>query len=467
MPEENTQEAPVEAPVENTETIDAAAPVEDPVTADSLWSSETPVIEEEAKPDEGIPPAEAPAASEEIPAQGGTPAEEVEEAYDFKLNRKELREIDKDFLSPFRNPDIPITQAYEALASRWPKRAEALAQEILDTSIAKHPDQWMSALLGTEITVDKVKERLNSEPQPSTIATPNEGIARSIQVLTDEYGESWRDPANDENIADPSERAAIQGFRTQLATIEASEAGKSALQEELTGLRSRFETIEKTQEVEFQNKITATHQTFSSEYREKIESGGLQKLLTDKSLVVSENDTPEVKGVKELVQSQFKPYHDMASNFDIFVMKEFTDRESFAKIIKRTDANLAEAAASSLKAQRAENDADRQRFEREVTAYKAEADREQDSLQVFYHKAASEFLETTNAPIMKLLEQNANLMRQLAANGERMEIVGGGVAPLANGNNGWSDKIASAKSAEDLWALDPGEEIRGKVAAAQ
>lgn len=473
---ENLSETSVETP-EVTETVEVETPE---LSGDERWEAIdlsaklTPEVEEaeEATETEDKPEAtdddDRDETEDELSPSAPLPDEEAEasdiedeepdladvtasEGKPTQLSRRKLREVEKNVINPFRDPETPINEVLHAFEQFHPTRTHELRQAIVNESARQSPNEWVQALTGIpEITVEKVKELVERESQLPQVETAND-TETIKEYLTTYYGDSWQDPANDEALL-VDDRKFIAAFRRQVELENTTKEKDSvwqqkfdSVQKELESLKPQIESFEQARQAEEARIVDTTYQNSVNEYRSKIEQKSLPKLFTDLNLTPNEADTDSVKEVKDFIKARFNPVYGEASDFDLYMTNEFSARETVGKIIHRVDNLLRNAAVAEAKAKSSASQADAARHASDASALKNQALMEQDAMTVLARKAAQEFLSSSHvAPVMKVLEENADLQRRLNANG-RVETIGS--AALPNGN-GWRDDL---KESEDKW----------------
>lgn len=436
-----------EAPVAETvvETPTESAP-EAPSTSEDVWSTpfEFTAEEETEAPTEGQEPE---AEITPVAPETDETAEVVEEEDEAEpiqleasadkpapLSRRKLREVEDKVLIPFRDPDADVLDAYAGLHEINPARAEALAQALIQESIEQYPDHWAQVLTGIDgVTVESLKQKYsNVEPTQVTDGLQSE----AEKQLTEFYGDSWRDPANDHEILD-EHLPFVKAFREQTGkesqALSEKELEIQKLQEELNSLRPEVESIKTAQQAEFELRVTQAKDAAVSEYQAQIEKRSLPHLFEQAGLKVSESDTDAVKGVKEYIQGQFKSQEGFMSPFEQFAVTQFSKRDDLGKIIARVDKYLDEATKAEVKAKTTKDANEVRRLEGIAQARRQDAKAEQDRLTVLHKAASQEFVKTI--PVMGILEELADANRRLALRGE---IVGTTAAAV---NSTWRDSI--------------------------
>jgi hypothetical protein len=409
------------------------AEVETPVTE----PEQTPVIEE-AKAEEPNAPEDEPTPEEIEAAQGGP----------VRLGRAQLREVESKVITPLRDPSIPIADVRQAIAQFQPERMRELEQTIVDESVERYPDKWLEAVTGIEgLTVDKVKN-WHENPQAEKPTTESSDDLGSY--LSEFYGDNWKDPAYHAQM--DKEDARLANIAIRLDQMKGQEQNpewkveKEKLEAKLNDLQPKVDAFLSQQETEYKNFEQSTYETIRDEYVKEVEGRVVPKILTEAGLDVSENDTANVKAVKEMVRGAFTS-EDGASQFDLYLGSKYPGRESLGKTIQGIDRELTLAAQKQALAEKKAAPGDKQRLLSEAQAHRAEAKSQQDAVTVMHKKAAAEFLKTLEAP-MALLEENAQLQRQLGLNGSRVEITGSASAPGKSLNETIREK------GEGKWDID-------------
>lgn len=443
-----------EAPVEQ-EQAPIAEPDKQPTTDDGKSTLFTKLQDEakEEEPEPVEPPApevseSKPEGEEAVTEEPETPAETEEEPVPahFKLKRAELRQFEEDFLVPFRDPEADVMTAVEALYKFLPTRTTAMVESMLQESAKAYPEQWLAAITGVEgLTVEQVKKALE-RPEGTPIAPEQTDLAFSeeMKALTARYGEDWKDPEKDYLLGD-DDRWAASLIRDALSVqAKAKQEGSeelTKLKEELAELKPQIDEIKSASKLAFENDVDAEYQKSVRDYREAVETKAFPVIFKERGLDVSETDAEEVKGVKEAVTAAFKPpYGNFNSDFDMFTTYQFSQREEFAKTLKRVDTYKRQAAEKQIQSKNETDKAKAERLASEAASLNNQAEMEQDTITVWTQKAADEFLKTPRMSAMtKLLETNADLQRRLAQVTDRPELIGS-AAVAANGNS-WQDGV--------------------------
>jgi hypothetical protein len=365
------------------------------------------------------------------------------------LSRRKAEKVVKGIIEPLRDPNTPISDVLTALAEFHPTRTQQLAESIVTESVQAFPDDWLKSITGLDITVDQVKEwaasggRQPSNPAPA--ASEPSQINEAVADLTDSYGDAWKDPANDYQML-PTDVTLAQAVRAQLQQNEEFTALQKELEStklKLNELQPQIDSIKTAQEAEFEQIVQTTFAQEVDQYRQKVEGNSIPKVLEAKGLSPKDADSEEVKAVKQLLASRFQPVEGYGSDFDIFLEKQFSGKESMGKAMTRVANYLSEAAKIEGEARRATNPALAQTLKVKANGLKEQALSEQDALTVWTRKAATEFLDTMHVkPLIQLLEQNADLQRRLRSTG-RPEIVGQTAA--IGGEGGFRSSIQQAK----------------------
>jgi len=360
------------------------------------------------------------------------------------LSRRKAERVVKNVIEPLRDPNTPIDDVLEALAEFHPTRTQQLAEKIVAESVGAYPDAWLQSITGLDVTVDQIRqwaEQGGSSPSNTAPAYSFDATDTSIvDNLNDVYGEDWKNPAMDEYLLD-EDVPLVKAIRSQAS----KDAAYAQLQEELArtrqeldAIKPEIESIRSAQEKEIENLFEQTYMREVEEYRNKVENRALPHLLESYGLNPKDSDTPEVKDLKEVLASRFKSVEGYGSEFDVFLEKSFSGRESMNKALQRVGSYLIEASKLQVQEQKTGD----QLAGRKAKALKAQAVAEQDALTVWTRKAAAEFLSTASIkPIVRLLEQNQNLQTKVRRN-SRPEIIG---QTTALGANDWKDQVKEAK----------------------
>lgn len=502
MPEENDiiEETPeVAEPVEETTDVEpteteadpepAADDVDDAVESDrsidDIWDAldftaklaESSDDIEETDDAEGEEPA-FPSENEDADADIAEPEDLTDdELLDLDLekpaplSRRKAEKVVKGVIEPFRDPATPIEDVLSALAEFHPTRTQELAEAIVAESVKSFPEEWLKSITGVDVTVEQVKQwaetggssPANTAPTAANVQSDSAEMKQLVDELTELYGEDWRDPNKDHDLLD-ADRAVVLAVRSHLAKDQAYADLQQQLEEtksQLSDIKPQVDTIANTQNAELEQAIMSSYASEVEAYRQKVESSSIPKILEAKGMVAKESDSPEVKAAKELLASRFQPIEGYGSDFDIFLEKQFSGKESMTKAMKRVGNYLAEATRLEVSANRNPNANEAQLDRQKAAALKEQAALEQDALTVWTRKAATEFLDTPFVkPILSILEQNAELQRRLNALG-RPEIIGQTAA--IGGETGWRAKVQEAKRAgTNPFDLDISEMLSGR-----
>lgn len=485
-----TAEAPVvEAPVETTEPVtETESPATEPSakSADDIWDSidltakftDSSSEVQDADDAEGTTPA---FPSEELTADAdiAEPDEQLEEdllALDLDkpapLSRRKAEKVVKGIIEPFRDPNTPIQDVLSAFAEFHPTRMQQLAETIVSESANTYPDEWLKSITGLDVTVDQIKEWAaagGSSPANTAPTTAQSQPADSpemkqlVEELDGLYGSTWRDPSKDNDLLD-ADKAVVLAVRSHLAKDEAYASLQKELAEtksQLGDIAPKVDTIAHTQSVELEQNMLSAYDSDVETYRQKVESNSIPKVLEAKGLVPKDSDTQELRAAKELLQAKFNPVEGYGSDFDIFLEKQFSGKESMAKAMNRVGTYLAEAAKLDATASRTGDIAQANGLKQKATAMREQAYMEQDALTVWTRKAATEFLESAHVkPLLLLLEQNIDFQRRINASG-RPEIIGQTAA--IGGEAGWKAKVQEAKrSGTNPFDLDISDILSGR-----
>lgn len=444
MTEENNEAQPVEEP---TETPEVEVKDYDEQWDNALENAFTEASEPEVKDPETPFPSEE--AVEEAPEVEETPEPEPEldeviqaQGSPFRFTRNELRQVEKDVLIPLRDPDVAIGDVRTALQNFHPRFGE-LEQAIVNDSAEKHPDLWISALLGQEgLTVSHVKDLMKqgSERVASVIA----GQSDTERYLNERYGDDWKDTSKDNDLLPEDVAAAVAQRRVyELESIVKN--GSPDVQnklKELEELKPQIEQLRALQAAEAERMVTSAYQSSVDTYRSAIETRVLPKMFTDSGLAVAEGDNDQVKAVKEGVQAFFQPVYGQASEFDLFLTEGFSQKESFQKMVVRVDGYLAEAAKAEYQAKTDPAAAAK------AQGLRKQAETEKDAIAVMTRSAVKEFLDSPRVKgQMSLLEYVADLERRFAQT-QRGELIGS--TATAGNADAWKDEL---KNSDDPWDL--------------
>jgi hypothetical protein len=347
---------------------------------------------------------------------------------------RSLEKLEKNLLTPFRDPNIPIGEAFKKLSEWMPTRADELAHEAATSNIAKYPNEWLSAILGSETTVESVKKALegNADGVKYTQTLPDEvkGFADTpeakeiIEELDAMYSDfDWRDPNNDEQIL-KDDLAQVKMFRSQIALDNARIAEIASLKAEVAGMKPQVDSIVEGQQAEFQRQIETEYQTSVKTYQTGIETEAFKSVFKSENLDISNDDDEITKDLKTVMQSQFKPYADgVPSRLDDFVSHKFSDREKLALVIQRVDKYHIQAAKLNAEAKAEKDKSKSAEKTTQATALMEHANSEKAVLTVLAKQAGKEFIQKENAPMKRALEEIQRLRKQLGGN-LRTEIVG-------------------------------------------
>lgn len=348
------------------------------------------------------------------------------------LSRRKAQKVVESVIEPFRDDNVPIQDVLNAMAEFHPTRTQKLAEAIVEQSLQAFPDEWVKTLTGMDLTVEQLKELAaqggsspsNTAPTLAPVEDPE--IEALITELDEVYGDAWKDPSKDGEILD-ADKAVVAAVRTNLAQNNALEALKKELEEtksQLGEIKPQVDNLATSQQAETEQAI---HSVFAQEvdsYRAKVEQNSVPKILEAKGLVPKDADPAEIKAVKEYISNRFQPIDGYGSDFDIFLEKQFSGKDSMMKSMKRVADHLIEASKLEVMAKKASDPQEGQINLAKARALKDQALAEQDALTVWTRKAATEFLESSAVkPVLELLEQNAELRRKINASG-RPEIIG-------------------------------------------
>lgn len=344
-----------------------------------------------------------------------------------RLNKLEKR--DKTLLEPFRDHNVPIQEAWTALANYMPTRAEELQSQILDASLKAYPNEVMSALLDKEgVTVDSVKAALEGKAESASkdadrlSEVPAFAEQPEVKLLIDEldntYGDDWRDPSKDGNLID-EDKLAVQSLRSMLATEAKQAKLNSQLQSQLEQARSQIEQltpevegIKTEQQTQFEQDKKSAFTTFAQTYQNEIKEASVPSVLEEQGLTINDNDTESVKAVKSLVNSRFESQNGYDSDFQFFMENGYSQSDTVRTITDRVIRNIADASDAEVRAKRTNNAEEAKKLTARAEQLKSLVKDEQSTLTVLASQAASEYLSKEFSPILKVLEENANLKKQ-------------------------------------------------------
>jgi hypothetical protein len=364
------------------------------------------------------------------------------------LSRRKAERVVKGVIEPFRDPSTPIEEVLNSLSEFHPTRTQQLAEVVVRQSVQAYPDQWLQSITGLDVTVDQVREwaeQGGSSPS-NTASTPAEYSTSNAAAehLSNIYGEDWMNPANDVYLL-AEDQVLAQAARDQMS----KDAAYQQLQQELNLTRSQLnelqpqiDDIKTAQEAELEQAFVHSYTSQVDEYRESVEGDALPYVFALNDLAPKESDTAEVVAVKELLASRFQPIEGYGSDFDIFLEKQFSGRESMTKAMQRVANYLLESTKLETQAKRISSAVEANQLKVKAEGLKNQAYNERDALTVWTRKAAAEFLESPRVyPIVELLQQNADLKRRVNSSG-RPEIVG---QTTALGGYTFQDHIKEAK----------------------
>lgn len=365
------------------------------------------------------------------------------------LSRRKAEKVVRGIIEPLRDPNTPISDVLTALAEFHPTRTQQLAETIVTESVNTYPNEWLRTITGLDVTVEQIQEWAASGGREPSNPAPAVGDSSDFESTASEfdamYGDGWRYPENDYMLLD-SDLPAVRALRAQMGQNDAYAALQKELEQtkaQLNELQPQIDHIKTAQEAEYEQLLKTTFVNEVDQYRDKVEKNSIPKVLETKGLMPKDADSEEVKSVKQLLYSRFQPIEGYGSDFDIFLEKQFSGRESMGKAMTRVSNYLSEAAQVEVEARRAANPAQAQVLKTKAQALKEQAMMEQDALTVWTRKAATEFLDTSHVkPILQLLEQNADLQRRLQSTG-RPEIVGQTAA--SGGEGGFRAAVQQAK----------------------
>lgn len=364
------------------------------------------------------------------------------------LSRRKAEKVVKGVIEPFRDPSTPIESVLNSLSEFHPTRTQQLAEVIVRQSVSAYPDAWLQSITGLDVTVDEVRQWAeqggsspsNTAPTPAEYS-PSNAAADHLSTI---YGEDWKDPANDVYLL-PEDQVLATAAREQMTKDAAYQQLQQELEQtrmQLNEIQPQIDGIKTAQEAEAEQAFVDMYMNTVNEYRESVEDNALPYVLALNDLAPKDSDPEEVIAVKELLASRFQPMEGYGSDFDIFLEKQFSGRESMTKAMKRVADYLAESTRLETQARRAGNTSDAATLRLKAEGLKNQAYNERDALTVWTRKAATEFLESPHVyPIVELLQQNADLRRRVNSSG-RPEIVG---QTTALGGYTLKDQIKEAK----------------------
>lgn len=436
-----------------TETTEAQAPEVD------LWEKpfEFPA-EEEVKTD--AVSADAKKEGDEIPApESGeqAKADKAEEATEddepelsaadidpskpTKLSRRKREQAIAEIIEPFRDPNTPPEDVFNRLYALDPDRAASLANKVAETSISTYPDEWLSQILGEQVTVADVKAKLST---PTQAKAESDSFSAVESALNETYGDAWKDASRDDELLS-EDLSLAQALRAHRSNESAKDTELAALREQLEALKPEIQSVKDAQTNEIQIDQENLYKTAVGEYRSELEKKSLGKIFTDTGLAPSESDTPEMKELKNFITTRFD--FEKSGDFDLFTYTEFSDREKAKTIIQRVDKHFKDAAEAEAKAKRAKgSEAEQLRAKAQALREKAQA--EKPALTVLHRNAAQEFLEKAMKPVMAVMQQNAEYRRQLSQT--RPELLNGSAAPSGDS---WKERL---QKADDPWESKEG-----------
>lgn len=383
------------------------------------------------------------------------------------LSRRKREAAVKSIIEPFRDEKVPPQQVFDALYELNPTRAQALAAEIAESSAQAYPDLWLSTILGEEVTVEDVKQRLqavqsgeaatgitSANSTTQTVPSDTQSAADYQEVvnhLTDLYGEDWKDPNKDDDLF-TEDRLYVDMVRKHLAGQNVSaekqsekDAEIARLKQELDSLKPEIENIKTAQQQEIELKIEEAYTTAAREYQSSLENRSLERFFEQAGLKDSPDDSDAVKQAKAFVRSRYD--RERSGDFDNYVMTKFGEREALMKMVERVDKNLKLAADADVRASKTANRAEAEKLRTAAESARRDAKAEQDRLTVLHRKASQEFLKSELGFVNDLLEQIADRDRRLAQQG-RAEVIG--AAATGNGNS----LVEKIKNSPNPWEVD-------------
>lgn len=452
----------------DSSVTDSAPETAEPVTpeptpeaenADSVdWDTPFPEfpVEEEVTEEAPVSTADEKKEGEESPTpESGEEANAEEEDEDIdkinvaeidpskppRLSRRQKEKLVSDIIEPFRDPSVPPEDVFKSLYALNPDRATTLASTIAEVSAKTNPNEWLSHILGEEVTVEDVKAKLSSTPTQANGA--NDSFSVVEDALNETYGDRWKDPSQDDQLLREDAELA-KALRAYRSGEDAKATEIQQLKEQLESLKPEIQSVKDAQTQELEREKETLYESAVTEYRADLEKRSLEKLFTDAGLNPSESDTPDVKALKEYITGRFDL--KVSEDFDRFFGSQFTDRDKGATIIQRVDTHLKNAAAAEAAAKRAKG-SEAEQLRIKANSYREQAKAEQATLTVLHRKASQEFLDKVLSPVMAVLKQNSDLQRRVSKT--RPELIGS-AAPTGDD---WKERL---KEAEDPWASDEG-----------
>lgn len=366
------------------------------------------------------------------------------------LSRRKAEKVVKGIIEPLRDPNTPIHDVISSLAEFHPSRTQELAEAIVSESVATYPDEWLRHITGLDVTVDQILDWAvqggSSPSNTAPVTVEDSGAIDALQAeLTEIYGTNWQNSQFDHELME-ADVPVVKALRAQLAQNEAYTALQNELANtryQLEQLQPQIEDIKTAQEAEYEQAVTSSFTNEVEEYRGKVEGNSIPHVLEAYGLSPSESDTEEVAEIKGMLYAKFQPVEGYGSEFDIFLEKQFSGKESMQKAMNRVGDYLIKSSKLEADARRTNDANQAHQLQLKARGFKEQALLEQDALTVWTRKATAEFLNTSYvSPILRLLEQNADMQRRLQYSG-RPEIVG---QTTAIGGGGLQARLQDAKS---------------------
>lgn len=450
------ESTPVQSADDKWNAIDFSAKEEnevEPVPAESA-------VEEEGAAAEVVDESTETVEEDELPELS---AVESSDGVPLPLSRKIFREVEAKTLTRLRNPDAPVADVIQGFSEfhpqRWAEVEKTIGVEFVHKSAEDFPNEWLQAITGIEgLTVDQVKE-LVARPDVQTSAEV-EPIDEIETYLTEFYGEDWKDPQKDHLLSADDVNAAKLARQLRIlqdnntANDSKQQTKIDALQKSLDEIMPQIEAVQTEQKLELERLEHQYYTTGVNDYRRAIEQRIMPKVFTEAGLDANENDSDAVKAVKDEIKSAFTSKYDEngGAEFDLYLSYQFPKREMLGKVVQRVDALLANE--GKLKAQadkKASSPDDAARLRKEAASIRQQADTEQATLAVLHLEAARDFVKSKSA-LMAVLDENAQLQRQLGMNGRRVEIVGSASANGQTFVESLKDKTTDEKwNAENIF----------------
>ncbi len=370
-------------------------------------------------------------------------------------------------IKAFRDPNVPIAEVAEKIAEIHPERYGALSQHAAHELVDANPDAtfqraYVIKMLARDPSFDPKTATLPSlddivngsftqstqaetPAQGQSTAPPTGDLAELTAELDDTLEFDWRDPANDENFYDDREKALAKALRGMEAQAKAASDAKAALEKDLEGVKTAKTTeAQQAEQQILQEKLAAS----GKQYRDGIANTFFPRVFESTGLVVSENDTPEIKAFKEARQELYTgtPYeqeNNLDSAFEVYAYNESTVKGDLEAVVSRiVDAQLRQVQAEA--ANKAED----------ARRYQSLADDEKIPLFQLLAQANKEFRAKRIDPDLALLSaQKQRLAQPITEASQRVEIVSNGAGSAA------PSPRPQYETAEDVWE-GGAEEVR-------